>query len=60
MTGAINYVRREERYVMNTILSLLFQYCGPHRTFNSNGKHGGNGVFIIYYSRILLLLQRSF
>ena len=28
--------------------SLLFQYGGPHRTFNSNVKHGENGVFIFF------------
>ena len=85
MTGAINYVRREGRYIMKyylvaVILDLKYQiysgrrcasvgriytqeeqeeYGGPHRTFYSNVKHGGIGVFIIFYSCLLLILHCS-
>ena len=38
---------------------LLFQYGDLHRTFYSNVKHGGIGIFIIFYSRRLLILHCS-
>ena len=48
MTGAINYVRREGRNVMKYYLVAVISIWRPHRTFYSNVKHGGIGVFIIF------------
>ena len=64
MTGAINYMRRKGRYVMKYYLVAVISIWRPHRTFHSNVKHGGIGVFIIFYSRLfaditLFLLNRK-
>ena len=42
MTGAINYVRLEGRYVMKYYLVAVISIWGPRRTFNSNRKHYNN------------------
>ena len=40
MAGAINEMRREGCYVMKYYLVAAISIWRPHRTFNSNDKHG--------------------
>ena len=61
MTDAVNYVCREGRYVMIYYLVAVISVWPPPSGFqHSNVKHAENAVFIIFYSRLLLILHCSF